>query len=187
MSIDNTEPCEKVSKVGLGGGCHWCTEGIFESLIGIKAVNQGWIASVGSDAEFSEAIEVYFDPSAISLQTLIEIHLHTHASTANHSMRQKYRSAIYTYNDTQNQHAKRALESLQPDFAGKVITRVLPFEAFKKNKDELLNYLYSSPDKPFCKTYIHPKLRVLLARFKDQVNQDKIASCIPIKNSKPIN
>ena len=106
MSIDNTKSNEEFSKVGLGGGCHWCTEGIFESLIGIKAVNQGWIASIGSDAEFSEAIEVYFDPSIISLRTLIEIHLHTHASTTNHSMRQKYRSAIYTYNESQNQDAK---------------------------------------------------------------------------------
>jgi peptide-methionine (S)-S-oxide reductase len=90
---------ENFSKVGLGGGCHWCTEGIFESLIGIKAVNQGWIASIDNNAELSEAIEVYFDPSMITLKTLIEIHLHTHASTVNHSIRQKYRSAIYTYND----------------------------------------------------------------------------------------
>jgi peptide methionine sulfoxide reductase MsrA len=29
------------SKIGLGGGCHWCTEGVFESLIGVTKVNQG--------------------------------------------------------------------------------------------------------------------------------------------------
>ena len=96
MTRDNTMHTENFSKVGLGGGCHWCTEGIFESLIGIKAVKQGWIASIDNNAELSEAIEVSFDPSMISLQTLIEIHLHTHASTSNHTMRQKYRSAIYT-------------------------------------------------------------------------------------------
>jgi peptide-methionine (S)-S-oxide reductase len=177
---------EHFSKIGLGGGCHWCTEGVFESLIGIKAVNQGWIASIGNDTEFSEAVEVYFDESIISLQTLIEIHLHTHASTANHSMRQKYRSAIYTYNDTQNQYAKRVLDALQSDFDKKIITQALPFDAFKKNKDELTNYLYSSPDKPFCKTYIHPKLRTLLTRFKHQVNESKLALCIP-KNDESIN
>lgn len=177
--MDNTKHSEGVSKIGFGGGCHWCTEGIFESLIGIKAVNQGWIASIGCDAELSEAVEVYFDESIISLQTLIEIHLHTHASTANHSMRQKYRSAIYTYNDAQNQDSKRVLDSLQCDFDKKIITQVLPFDAFKKNKDELTNYLYSSPDKPFCKTYIHPKLRILLTRFKHQVNERKLALCIP--------
>ncbi|MEH6451783.1 MAG: peptide-methionine (S)-S-oxide reductase [Psychromonas sp.] len=186
MSIDNTKSNEEFSKVGLGGGCHWCTEGIFESLIGINAVNQGWIASIDSNAEFSEAIEVYFDPSIISLRTLIEIHLHTHASTSNHSMRQKYRSAVYTYNDVQNQEASKILDSLQSDFDKPIITQVLPFETFKENKGELINYLYSSPDKPFCKTYIHPKLRILLTRFKDQVNESKLALCIP-NNDESIN
>lgn len=169
---------ENFSKIGLGGGCHWCTEGVFESLIGIKVVNQGWIASIDKNAELSEAIEVYFDQSLISLQALIEIHLHTHASTANHSMRKKYRSAIYTYNDAQNQEASKILDSLQSDFDKPIITQVLRFYSFKANKDELQNYLYNSPNKPFCKTYIHPKLRLLLTRFKHQVNDEKIALCL---------
>jgi peptide-methionine (S)-S-oxide reductase len=172
---------ENFSKVGLGGGCHWCTEGIFESLIGIKAVNQGWIASIENNAELSEAIEVYFDQSMISLHTLIEIHVHTHASTSNHSMRQKYRSAIYTYNDSQNQEANKVLDALQSGFDKPIITQVLPFDSFKVNKDELLNYFYKSPNKPFCKTYIHPKLRLLLTRFKYQVNDKKLALCIDYK------
>jgi peptide-methionine (S)-S-oxide reductase len=172
---------ENFSNIGLGGGCHWCTGGIFESLLGIKVVNQGWIASIDNNAELSEAIEVCFDQSMISLQTLIEIHLHTHASTANHSMRQKYRSAIYTYDDSQNQEANKVLAALQSDFDKPIITQVLPFDSFKANKDELLNYLYKSPNKPFYKTYIHPKLRLLLTRFKHQVNDKKIALCIPIK------
>lgn len=178
MTRENTMHIESFSKIGLGGGCHWCTEGVFESLIGIKAVNQGWIASSDKNAELSEAIEVCFDQALISLQTLIEIHLHTHASTSNHSMRKKYRSAIYTYNDVQNQEASKILDSLQSDFDKPIITQVLPFYSFKANKDELQNYLYNSPDKPFCKTYIHPKLRLLLTRFKHQVNDEKIALCL---------
>jgi peptide-methionine (S)-S-oxide reductase len=104
-------------------------------------------------------------------------------------MRQKYRSAIYTYNDTQNKNAKKVLNSLQCDFDKKIITQVLPFDSFKKNKDELINYLYRSPNKPFCKVYIHPKLKILLTRFKHQVNESKLALCIPvdIKNDESIN
>jgi peptide-methionine (S)-S-oxide reductase len=163
------------SKVGLGGGCHWCTEGVFTSLIGITKVNQGWIASNGKHSSLSEAIEVYFDPAVISLSDLIEIHLHTHASTSDHSMRGKYRSAIYTFDDVQFKQAQDILHLLSADLNKSVITQVYPFKHFKQNKIELSDYYYSAPDRPFCQTYIQPKLRLLIARFNRHVDQHKMA------------
>lgn len=169
------------SIIGLGGGCHWCTEGIFQSLIGVKAVKQGWIAPTETvldrnPLEYSEAIEVYFDPQAITLASLIEIHLYTHASTSNHSMRSKYRSAIYAYNSEQYIQAKQILDWLRQDFDKPIVTHVYSFDSFKSNKAEYLNYFYQAPNKPFCQSYIHPKLRLLLAKFKSHVDRDKLAS-----------
>jgi len=163
------------SKIGLGGGCHWCTEGVFTSLIGITKVNQGWIASNGEHSSLSEAIEVYFDPAVISLSDLIEIHLHTHASTSNHSMRGKYRSAIYTYDDVQFKQAQNILHLLSADFQKPVITQVYPFKRFQQNKIELTDYFYSANERPFCQTYIQPKIRLLIARFSRHVDQHKMA------------
>jgi peptide-methionine (S)-S-oxide reductase len=163
------------SKIGLGGGCHWCTEGVFESLIGITKVKQGWIASSGEHADFSEAVEVYFDAAVISLSELIEIHLYTHASSSNHSMRGKYRSAIYTYNDIQFEQVLNILHLFKTEFATEIITQVHECIGFKENKIELQNYFYSAPERPFCKTYIHPKLILLLDRFNRHVDQSKIA------------
>jgi peptide-methionine (S)-S-oxide reductase len=162
------------SKIGLGGGCHWCTEGVFESLVGVTKVNQGWIASSGEHSDFSEAIEVYFDPTVISLTDLIEIHLYTHASTSNHSMRGKYRSAIYAYDGIQFEQALDILNSLRADFDETIITQIFAFRHFKQNKIELTDYFYSAPDRPFCKTYIQPKLKLLLARFHRHVDQHKM-------------
>jgi len=163
------------SKIGLGGGCHWCTEGVFESLLGVSKVNQGWIASNGEHSDFSEAIEVYFDPSVISIKDLIEIHLYTHASTSNHSMRGKYRSGVYVYDEIQFKQALHILNILSADFEETLITQVYAFKCFKQNKIELQDYFYSAPDRPFCQTYIQPKLKLLLARFNRHVDQQKIA------------
>lgn len=79
----------KIQKIGLGGGCHWCTEAVFQSLIGIEKVEQGFIASTEEYNTFSEAVIVHFDSEVISAKTLIEIHLYTHKSTSQHSMRSK--------------------------------------------------------------------------------------------------
>jgi peptide-methionine (S)-S-oxide reductase len=62
------------TSIGLGGGCHWCTEAVFQSLRRVTAVSQGFIASTAPHSSFSEAVIVEFDSMAISLAVLIEVH-----------------------------------------------------------------------------------------------------------------
>jgi peptide-methionine (S)-S-oxide reductase len=164
-----------ISKIGFGGSCHWCTEAIFQSLNGVVQVEQGWIASDGNDASFSEAVIVHFDATTISLETLIAIHLHTHSCTSSHSMRSKYRSAIYTFRDDQVEPAGKAIAELQNDFDSAIITRIIPFADFKINDQSYLNYYYSNPEKPFCENIVGPKLRLLLRQFSEQVDKAKLA------------
>jgi peptide-methionine (S)-S-oxide reductase len=56
MQLDHSDMTTAPSKIGLGGGCHWCTEGVFASLIGVTKVAQGWIAPDGKQSNFSEAV-----------------------------------------------------------------------------------------------------------------------------------
>ena len=122
------------SKIGLGGGCHWCTESVFQSLLGVACVNQGWLASNGKNSDYFEAVGVYLDPLVISLTELIGIHLHTHASRSNHSMRHQYRSAIYVHDDSQFKQAADILNDLRAEFDEALITQIYPLRGFKKMK-----------------------------------------------------
>lgn len=163
-----------MEEIGFGGSCHWCTEAIFLSLKGINAVRQGWIAADGPNMTFSEGVIVEYNPEVITLYTLIAIHLFTHSCTSNHSMRSKYRSAVYTFNAEQRQISRETIQSLQKEFSDPVITQVLPCEDFKLNTEDFLNYYYSNPEKPFCENIVNPKLKLLLAQFADQVNTEKL-------------
>jgi len=155
-----------MQRIAFGGGCHWCTEAIFQQLTGVKQVDQGWVSSTHTDATTpSEAVIVHFDPARISLDTLTEIHLYTHNATSNHSFREKYRSALYTFSDAQHQEAQNILKKKQKLFEKPLVTKVYPFEEFKLNDEEYLDYYKSNPDKPFCQVRIEPKLRVLLERY----------------------
>jgi len=160
-------------KIGLGGGCHWCTEGIFQTLKGVIKVDQGWLSSLNEDNSFSEGVIVHFDNDIIDLSTLMSIHLHTHSCTSDHVMRHKYRSAIYTFSNQQLLEAKKILSSLQSDFNDPIITRILPFCEFKINEEDFLNYYRNNPDKPFCQTYIDPKIKLLMDKFSKHVSFEK--------------
>lgn len=156
--------------IGFGGGCHWCTEAIFQALVGVIKVEQGWIASDGINNSFSEAVILVFNPETISLQTLIEIHLLTHASTADHSFRNKYRSAIYYINEEQKEFVEKAFLEAQLVLDGEPITKILQLVEFKLNDEEFLKYYQKRPNAPFCQTYISPKLAMLRQRYTKQLN-----------------
>ncbi|MFB9057464.1 peptide-methionine (S)-S-oxide reductase [Mariniflexile ostreae] len=165
-------------RIALGGGCHWCTEAVFQSLKGVEKVDQGYVASVGENQAFSEAVIVYFNTKVIALKTIIEIHLYTHKSTSNHSMRGKYRSAVYVFSEKQKQDAKLIIKTFQNDFDNLLITQVLDFAAFEASREAIQNYYYKNPKKPFCESFINPKLQLLLKQFLIHTDQDKIKNYV---------
>lgn len=169
---------ERINKIGFGGGCHWCTEAVFQSLKGVITVEQGYISSVAPNESFSEGVTVSFDMTQISLAILIEIHLRTHESTKNHSMRHSYRSAIYTFSSFQKEECEEILKTVQSTFGAPLITQVLPFEHFKSSREEITNYYFKDPEKVFCKRYIDPKLQLLLRNYGGYVREDKLTHAI---------
>jgi len=157
-------------KIGLGGGCHWCTEAVFQSLRGVTQVEQGFIASTGKATAFSEAVLLNYNPLIISLDTLIEIHLRTHEATSNHSFRSKYRSAIYFLQPEDEVKAREALNCLQKEFGTPLVTQVLPVAEFNPSRKQLQNYYLTDPYRPFCRRYIEPKIQQLLDNFGKTVD-----------------
>ena len=171
--IDNA-----VKKIGLSGSCYWCTEAIFLSLRGVTKVEQGWLSSFADDDWFSEGIIVTYMPDVLSLKNLIAIHLHTHSSTKVHSMRDKYRSAVYAMEPYQNTEIKHNLALLQDEFELPLITRAYTFNQFKPSDGSMQNYYYSDPQRPFCENIITPKLKKLFASHAHLMDKDKLPTTL---------
>ena len=111
----------------------------------------------------------HFDPEQVSLATLIEIHLRTHASTSNHTMRGKYRSAVYAFDKAQQEQAQAILDNLQEQFDEPLVTRALPYRSFKPSDERFQEYFKKNAGGPFCKAYIDPKLQLLMRDFEENI------------------
>ncbi len=151
--------------MGLGGGCYWCTEAVFKSLLGVSNVEPGFICSQPPYDVPSEAVLIDFDTHQIRLIDLIEIHIRTHASSSAHSMREKYRSAIYAFNASQFRDCEHCLASLQDKFNYKLVTRILPFAGFERSEERYQNYYAKNSGNQFCHRYIDPKLDILRREY----------------------
>ena len=141
----------------FGGGCHWCTEAVFQHVAGVTRVEQGFACGPAPYDAPSEAARVAWNPRATDLSALIGVHLDTHAAGAAHAMRAKYRSAIYVTDEAQAAAARSVLDA-QAQRRGTLVTQVLPLRRFSLSPERYRDYYRRRPDAPFCRTHIAPKL-----------------------------
>ena len=156
-----------MKKVGFGGGCHSGTEGVFQALRGVSQVDQGFLQSETPADTWAEGVVVSFDPAAIGLATLAEVHLRTHSATRARSPRGKYRSAIYVFEVGQRIEAEKAIAQFAAETDKAVHTLVLPFKGFKASDERYQNYYRTDPSRPFCQRYIDPKLDFIRKHFSE--------------------
>jgi peptide-methionine (S)-S-oxide reductase len=176
--------------VTLAGGCFWCTEAIFNRLKGVTSVVSGYAASQVANPSYkevctgrtgaAEAVQITYDPSIISYDTLLEIFWHTHNPTTlnrqGNDVGTQYRSAIYYSNDEQKQIALASKEALEKSGAYNmpVVTEIVPFTNFYPAEDYHKDYYDKNRSQGYCMFVIDPKVKKLLKEYK-QVVKDEIA------------
>lgn len=158
------------AKIGFGGGCHWCTEGVFQSLRGVIQVDQGYIRSDPPADTWAEAVIVTYEPSVIALDVLCDIHLRTHEAGRHYDIRSKYRSAIYTSNEEQDRAARDATAAANANGVKAVRTRVMRLLAFKPSEEQFKNYYRKNPERRFSRRFIDTKLDVLRTHYSSWIN-----------------
>jgi peptide-methionine (S)-S-oxide reductase len=174
----------------LAGGCFWCTEAIFNRLKGVISVVSGYAASQVANPSYqevctgrtgaAEAVQITYDPSVISYDTLLEIFWHTHEPTTlnrqGNDVGTQYRSAIFYSNDEQKQIALASKEALEKSGAynGPIVTEIVPFTNFYPAEDYHRDYYDRNRSQGYCMFVIDPKVKKLLKEYK-QVLKDEIA------------
>jgi peptide-methionine (S)-S-oxide reductase len=163
-----------LEKIAFSGGCHWCTEAIFQAIRGVHQVDQGWLKPADEPEVEYEGVLLYFDSNIVHVTTLSEIHLHTHSCTSTHVFREKYKSAVYVFSNRQAETVHQLIAQIQPSFRAPIITQVVDFHHFRLNKDDYLNYYKKNPVKPFCQNYIQPKLKFMLDKYGSHLKDNVI-------------
>ena len=110
-----------------------------------------------------------FAPIEIDLETLIDIHTLTHSSSSNHSMRTKYKSAIYSFNELQLAEVTEILARKNNLLTDKLVVENLNYAGFKPVGENYENYYQNNSEGQFCTRYIEPKLKKILKQHSQFV------------------
>lgn len=166
----------------FGSGCFWCTEAVFQELIGVKSVVSGYSGGHVENPTYrqvttgrtghAEVVQIEFDPEVISYEEILEVFFETHDPTTpnrqGNDVGPQYRSIILYQGETQREIAERVKNEL--DKSGKwkkpIVTEIEPFETFYPAEDYHQNYYRSNPNAGYCRYVIRPKLDKFEKVFK---------------------
>ncbi len=152
--------------VYLAGGCFWCTEAIFQRVIGVKNVLPGYMGGsiknpaysevCGGNTGHTEAIEVIFDPAIISFKDLLEIFFSAHDPTTlnrqGNDVGTQYRSAIFYTSAIQKEEAEEMIQDLNAknEFSAPIVTEVSEEVPFYHAEKEHSNYFNLNKEQSYC-------------------------------------
>jgi peptide-methionine (S)-S-oxide reductase len=172
----------------LATGCFWCTEAIFSRLKGVSSVVSGYASSKVANPSYqavcsgrtgaAEAVQVTFDPSVISYDTLLEIFWHVHDPTTlnrqGNDVGTQYRSGIYYQSDEQKRIALASKEAIDKSgsYRKPVVTEIEPFTNFFPAEDYHQEYYDRNSNQPYCMAVIDPKVRKLLKEYRDALKEE---------------
>ena len=170
----------------FAGGCFWCTEAVFQDVMGVESVESGYIGGqvanptykqvCGGGTGHAEAIRITFDPEAISYADLLDIFFATHDPTQlnrqGNDVGTQYRSAIFPQNPQQEQEARLAIERAQAEQQGKVVTSIEPNSGWWPAEDYHQEYWSGEGQRnPYCIATIPPKLQKLRKSFQARLKR----------------
>jgi methionine-S-sulfoxide reductase len=115
------QPAPGLETIYLAGGCFWGMEEILRKIPGVRETQAGytggWLPNPKYDdthdskSGHAESVKVVFDPKTLSLEELLEkwffrMHDPTTLNRQGNDVGSQYRSAIFTFNETQKKTAE---------------------------------------------------------------------------------
>jgi methionine-S-sulfoxide reductase len=156
----------KTETATLAGGCFWGMEDLIRKIPGVLETTVGYTGGgtknptyetvkVGNTGH-AESIQIQFDPSKVSFETLLRFFFRMHDPTTENRQGgdrgSQYRSAIFYHSEEQRQTAERV--KAEVDAAGKwgakAVTQIVPVKEFYKAEDYHQDYLEKNPGGYTC-------------------------------------
>jgi len=166
----------------FAGGCFWGVQSVFQRVKGVDSTVVGYSGGAAETANYkavcgdttghAEALEITFDPSAVTYGTLLRIffsvvHDPTQLNRQGNDIGTSYRSAIFYTDDQQREVAQAYIHQLDAShiYPSPIVTQVVPLVAFYRGEDYHQDYAMKNPQNPYIQVCDIPKIAALEQQF----------------------
>lgn len=127
-----------MEKAIFAAGCFWGVQFYFDQIPGVATTIVGYTGGHTDNPTYeavcshttghAEAVEITYDPNAVSYETLLKQFFHMHDPTQLNrqgpDVGDSYRSAIFYLNEVQKEQAEKAKNEAQANFKDPIVTEI---------------------------------------------------------------
>ncbi|HEV7348171.1 peptide-methionine (S)-S-oxide reductase MsrA [Telluribacter sp.] len=169
---------ENKAVAAFASGCFWCTEEIFEVVVGVDSVISGYAGGTAPNPTYdlvntettghAETVLVYYNPEAVSYEELTKIFYLSHDPTTPNRQGpdrgSSYRSILFYGTPEEKQTAERVTATMnQERFNGKIVTELKPLNTFYRAEGYHQDYIEHNPNNPYVQQVSVPRFN----KFKE--------------------
>src|ERR1043165_7700476 len=163
-------------------GCFWHTEIVFQSLVGVRDAVSGYAGGTDTNPDYekessgetghAESVQVFYDPSKISFETLVKAFFASHDPTEvnrqGNDVGTQYRSIAFYRNEKEKQviEAEEKRIAGEKKYSGKIVTEVKPYTKFYPAEDYHQEYILHHPENPYVQNVSIPDFEKFRKEFK---------------------
>ncbi len=164
-------------------GCFWCSEHIFEAVVGIDSAVSGYAGGTIPNPTYelvntettghAESILVYYDPQVISYQELAKVFFTSHDPTTKDQQGpdrgNSYRSIIFYKTGEEKGFAEQAKKDFAKSFKNPIVSEIKELKEFYKAEGYHQNYIEHNPYSSYVQGVSIPRFELFKRTYKGKL------------------
>jgi peptide-methionine (S)-S-oxide reductase len=187
--VDEAKAAAKGKETAVvAGGCFWGIQAVFQHVKGVRSATAGYSGGTvknpdyemvsGGETGHAESVQIVYDPSQVSYGELLRVFFSvaldpTELNRQGPDEGTQYRSVIFYSNDEQKHIAEAYIAQLDQAkvYPRKIVTQVVPLQAFYEAEGYHQNYATIHPSDPYIVFNDAPKVANLRKEFPELYNK----------------
>jgi peptide-methionine (S)-S-oxide reductase len=178
----STKPIPGEAVATFAEGCFWHAEIIFQSLVGVRDAVSGYAGGTKVNPSYeevaskstghTETVQIYYDPSKISYQTLVQALFAsmdpTELNRQGNDEGPEYRSAVFYRTEAEKNIVQAEIKKINDSkkYRNKVVTEVVPFTKFYPAEEYHQEYASRNPNQGYVAAVSIPEYLNFRKTFK---------------------
>lgn len=179
----NLSPPQGKAVAAFASGCFWCTEHIFEAVIGVDSAISGYAGGSVPNPTYelvntettghAETVLVYYNPDVISFEELAKVFFTSHDPTTpdrqGPDVGSSYRSILFYETPQEKNIAEKAVRDFAQSFTKPIVTEIKKLTEFYRAEGYHQDYIHYNPESPYVQGVSIPRYEKFKKTYKGKL------------------